>query len=268
MQRRKTVNHTRAHGKNPFFLKRGSCLTRVLLPRTALQFSALPLTALLLSALLFAACSFDYGEASDDEKNKPDIVMDNLEYVRVRGGDPLARFKAEHAERWEDRQIMEIRDFFFEQLDNGGQEINAEGRAGTATVQIGSGDISLKGGVRINIESEDIIITTGGLEWKDKDKLLIGAEEDEVFVERPDGTSFTGRGFSADIRRRGWTFLGEVKGTYVEKEDEEGDGEEDDKGDEDKQGELYKPAETSTEKTVKAETAEKPIVVFEVPQDK
>ena len=171
--------------------------------------------------VLLTACSFDYGVDSETDKDKPDIVMEKIEYVRVRKGDPLVRFHAEHAQRWEDRQTMEIESFSFEQLEDHGETVNAEGRAGTATVQIDSGDAALRGGVRINIESEDIIIKTGGLEWKDKERTLSGSAEDEVDIERSDGTSFSGRGFSADTRNRTWTFSGEVKGRYVEKEDEE-----------------------------------------------
>jgi len=173
--------------------------------------------------VFLAACSFDYSSAGDSEKNKPDIVMENIEYVRVRGGDPLVRFQAEYAERWEDRQTMELRNFSFEQMEDSGDTVNADGKAAFAVVQIGSGDISLKGGVRIRVESEDVTIRTFGLEWKDKDKILSGAAGDEVDIERSDGTSFSGRGFFADARNRTWAFSGEVKGTYVEKEDKDED---------------------------------------------
>ena len=149
--------------------------------------------------------------------------MENLEYVRVRKGDPLVRFQAEYAERWEDRQTMELRNFSFEQMEDSGDNVNAEGRAGFAVVQIGSGDISLRGGVRIRVDSEDVTMKTSELEWKDKDKILSGAAGDEVDIERSDGTYFSGKGFFADARNRTWAFSGEVKGTYVEKEDEEED---------------------------------------------
>ena len=174
----------------------------------------------LFPALFLTACTFDYSATFESDKNKPDIVMENIEYVRVRKGDPLVRFRAEYVERWEDRQTMELKSFSFEQLEDHGETVNAEGKAAAAVVQLDSGDITLSGGVRINIESEDIIIKTGGLEWKDKEKILSGAGEDEVDIERSDGTSFSGKGFSANIRSRTWTFSGEVKGRYVEKEDE------------------------------------------------
>ena len=189
--------------------------------------SNLLLFGLFLTAGIFTtSCSFDYGATGDSAKNKPDIVMENLEYVRVRKGEPLARFQAEYAERWEDRQTMELKNFSFEQFEDNGASINAEGRAGSALVQLGSGDISLKGGVRIRVDSEDVTIRTAGLEWKDKEKILSGGADDEVDIQRADGTSFAGRGFFADARNRRWSFSGEVKGTYVEKEDGEEAGDE------------------------------------------
>ena len=178
------------------------------------------LCSLLSLSLLFAACTFDYGQAGESDKTKPDIVMENIEYVRVRGGDPQARFLAEYGERWEDRRTMELKNFTFEQMEDHGETVNAEGRAGAAVVQLGSGDISLSGGVRIRVDSEDVIIHTSGLEWKDKEKILSGRPNDEVDIERSDGTSFSGVGFKADARNRTWDFTGAVKGLYVEKEEE------------------------------------------------
>jgi len=179
--------------------------------------------------LLLAACSFNYGDSSADDGNKPDIVMEKLEYVRVRGGDPKVRFQAEYAERWEESQTMALRNFTFEQFEDKGDSVNAEGRAGAATVQLKSGNISLSRGVRISIDSEDITIRTAGLEWKDKERILSGGSGDEVDVERSDGTSFQGRGFTADARNRTWVFSGEVKGSYVETENEEEAGEEEER---------------------------------------
>jgi len=172
-----------------------------------------------LCAFLLAGCSFDYGAGTGLENTRPDIVMENIEYVRVRGGDMLARFQAEYAERWEEQQLMKLRNLTFEQMEDHGETVNVEGTANVAAVQIDTGDISLSGGVRISIESEDVIIKTEELEWNDKEKTIKGGEEEEVDVRRSDGTSFTGIGFSADVRSRTWSFTGEVKGTYVEKDE-------------------------------------------------
>jgi len=174
----------------------------------------------LLCIPLLIACSFDYSAGTGLEDTRPDIVMENIEYVRVRGGDILARFQAEHAERWEERQLMELSNFTFEQMEDHGETVNVEGAAKAAVVQIDTGDISLSGGVQISIESEDITINTSELEWRDKEKAIKGGAEEEVDVKRSDGTNFTGKGFSAEIRSRTWSFTGEVKGRYVEKDEE------------------------------------------------
>ena len=179
------------------------------------------------TVLFFAGCSFDYGAGQGDGNNRPDIVMENLDYVRVRKGDLLARFHAEEAERLEERQVMILRDFSFEQMEDHGETVNVEGRAGTAEVQIVSGDISFYNGVRFNIESEDIILRATGIEWKDREKTLTGYPDDDVYIDRSDGTSFTGKGLSADIRSRKFVFSGEVSGIFVEDEEEEETGEED-----------------------------------------
>ena len=178
------------------------------------------LAFIIVTLLCVIACSFDYGSGQEEGDGKPDIVMENIKYVRVRKGNMLARFQAEYAERWEERQTMELRTFTFEQMEDGGETVNVEGKAGAALVQLESGDISLSGGVRIAIESEDVVINLAGIEWKDKEKTLTGAENDMVEVLRSDGTRFTGIGFSADIRNRRWSFSGEVKGTYVEEDED------------------------------------------------
>jgi LPS export ABC transporter protein LptC len=178
----------------------------------------------LLYAFLSIACSFDYG-AGESERSRPDIVMENIEYTRVRGGDILARFRGEHAERWEDTQIMRITNFTFEQMEDKGATVNVEGSAGAAEVQLESGDIILFDGVVIRIESEDVIIHIDRVEWKDKEKTLSGGEGERVDIQRSDGTNFTGMGVFADIRSRTWSFSGEVEGTYVEEDEEEEDNE-------------------------------------------
>ncbi|MCL2127552.1 MAG: LPS export ABC transporter periplasmic protein LptC [Treponema sp.] len=178
----------------------------------------------LLSAALIAllpSCSFDYGNQESADKSQPDIVMDNVEYVRVRSADPQARLQAERVERYEERRIMELRNFSFEQFGNRGEEVNAFGRAGSASFEIDSGDIRMDNGVRIDVESEDIAIETSWLEWKDKDRTLSGGNADEVTVYQENGTVFSGIGFQADARRRTWEFSGSVSGTYIHDDDEE-----------------------------------------------
>ena len=171
---------------------------------------------------LLGSCSFDYGDAASDQGDLPDIVMKEVEYVRVRNGNPLVRFTAESAERYEKRQTMELTNFSFEQFEHQGSDINAVGRAGTASVELDSGNVRLRDGVRLEVESEDVTLETGGLDWEDQERLLSGGETEQVDMQRSDGTNFSGWGFSADIRNRTWGFASGINGTYIwEDEDEE-----------------------------------------------
>jgi len=176
-----------------------------------------------LCSLLFANCSFDYGNSGGGDKKQADVVMENVEYVRVRSMDPQARLQAERVERYEERRVMELKNFSFEQFGNHGEEINASGRAGSALFEIDSGDIRMEDGVRIEVDSEDIAIETVKLEWKDKERTLTGGPGEEVHVFQDNGTSFTGIGFQSNARTRSWSFSDAVNGTYVHEDSDEED---------------------------------------------
>ena len=176
--------------------------------------------AVLFAATLLMSCSFDYGDRTVAERDMPDIIMENVEYVRVRSWDIQARFLAERAERFEERGLMELRNFSFEQFGNQG-EVDAFGRAGSASVELDSMDIFMADWVRLEVESEEIAIETVQLEWRDRPRILLGASNEEVHITREDGTSFAGVGFRADARQRTWEFAGAVMGTYVHEDDEE-----------------------------------------------
>jgi len=176
---------------------------------------ALFAAATALAATALAACSFDYGDRSAiGGSDAPDVVMENVDYVRVRALEMQARFTAERAERFEDRNLMELRNFYFEQFGNRG-ELDSFGRADNASLHLDSMNIFMSGGVQLEVRAEDFAIETERLEWRDQQRVLMGGSEEEVRISRDDGTSFSGVGFRADARRRTWEFSGTAGGTYV-----------------------------------------------------
>jgi len=187
--------------------------------RLSSLFSLLSVLCSLLSVL--CSCTFDYGESGSSGEEMPDLVMENVEYVRVRSADPIARFLAERAERYEKQGKMKLQNITFEQYGERGKEVNTFGRAGNASVDIDSGDIFMDRGVRIEVESEDITIETFQLEWKDEERTIASGKEDEVNIYRDNGTSFTGVGLRANARTRIWEFLGKAGGTFIHDDDEE-----------------------------------------------
>jgi LPS export ABC transporter protein LptC len=186
-------------------------------------FALVKKVAVVLSFFSLWACSFDYG-MTNLEGDYPDLLMKDTEYVRVRDGDPVVRVKAKQVERYEKRQTMELNNFSFEQFEDHGETVNAIGKAGTASMDLNSGDIQLGGKVTISVDSEDLIIETDTIEWKDRDRALSGKEDTKVDIYRSDGTSFSGKGFSANLRSRTWTFSGDVEGIYIHDEEKDGEG--------------------------------------------
>jgi len=170
--------------------------------------------------LITVSCTFDYGETESSENDQPDLIMINVEYIRVRSADPIARVYAERAERYEKKGVMKLENFTFEQYGEKGSEVNTMGSAGNASVDINSGDISMSDGVRLEVESEDIIIETNQLDWKDETHILSTGNEDEVNIYRENGTHFIGIGLTADARNRTFEFSGDVSGTYIQEDDE------------------------------------------------
>ena len=171
-------------------------------------------------SILFASCSFDYGQSGDKESETPDLVMENVEYVRVRSADPIARFHAERAERYEKQGVMKLSNFTFEQYGERGEEVNAYGTAGFASIEIESGNVFMDEGVLIEVESEDIILETKQLDWKDEPRTLSTPPTNEVHIYQDSGTSFTGIGLRVDARNRTYEFTGNVFGIFISTDDE------------------------------------------------
>ena len=170
---------------------------------------------------LVSACTFDYGETGEIEKETPDLIMQNVEYVRIRSSDPIARFQAERAERYEKQGVMKLHNFSFEQYGEKGEEVNATGKAGYASVELESVDVYMDNGVNIEVESEDIIMETKQLEWKDEARTLSSGPENEVNIYQKSGTHFVGIGLFVETRSRMLEFSGKVHGTFISDEEEE-----------------------------------------------
>jgi len=170
---------------------------------------------------IFLGCSFDYGESESSGEEQPGLVMEDVEYVRVRSADPRAKFQAEHAERYEKQGVMRIQNLTFEQYGSSGAEVNAHGNAGYASVEIQTGDIFMDRNVKIDVETDDITIETYQLEWRDKPHVLSTPEENEVNIFQDNGTNFIGTGLYVETRSRQWEFKGYVNGLFVHEDDEE-----------------------------------------------
>jgi LPS export ABC transporter protein LptC len=171
----------------------------------------------------FAACSFDY-DLNEEAANGPDIIMRDIDYVRMVNANPFVQFKAEEARQYAKNHSMEMDTFSFEQFNSipsGSEqkpEVNVRGEGVSAKIQTDTGNVNISGGVSIDVLSEEISIKTPTLIWQNEERLLKAPEY--VELSKSDGTKISGRNFTADTRKRSWQFESDIKGEIVEAEDE------------------------------------------------
>lgn len=190
-------------------------------PSSRASQSAAALAAL--ACILFPGCSFDYGALSDEGSSTiPDLIMTDVEYVRVQDGKPVVRLQAEKISRYDKEKRMEVEFPRFAQYASDGSE-GARGGASSATVDTESGDVVLSGGVVMSVPEEDVLLETERLDWLDKDRILSGAAGFPLLVKRGDGSSLSGPGFRVDSRSKRWSFSGAVSGIYVDDADKADD---------------------------------------------
>jgi LPS export ABC transporter protein LptC len=183
--------------------------------------------ALLFIPLFFLyACSFNYDNQTANE-DQPNLILNNVEYVRIESGNPSVKLDAEEVRRYENKQLMEIDTLSFEQfsrapaLSENLPEVNAQGSAGSARIEIDTQNLSMKGGVEMEVISEDMKIVTSEISWLDSEHQLDAPGK--VEITKSDGTALTGTGFTADIRRKSFEFASDVEGVTIDKDDDEKD---------------------------------------------
>jgi len=115
-------------------------------------FSYCVLFCLLASIFTNISCTFDYGDKESFGDDHPDLIMENVEYMRVRSASPLAKLQAERVERYEKQNLIKLQNTTFEQYDEQGKEVNISGKTGNATVEIDTGNIFMDSNVRIEVK--------------------------------------------------------------------------------------------------------------------
>jgi len=177
---------------------------------------------IIVMALFTAACSFDYDTQTGDNED-PDLIMTYAEYVRIENSNPIFKVDADEVRRYEAKHAMEMDNFAFEQY-NAAQEdsekipdVNVRGFAGKARVETDTNNFSMSRGVYLEVNSEDVVLETGDISWKDKERLLNAPGK--LSVTRSNGTTLAGVGFTVDARKRSWEFESDVEGSIVDDDD-------------------------------------------------
>jgi hypothetical protein len=170
--------------------------------------------------LMLISCTFKYGEEGEPEE-RARLAMIGTEYTRMIAGEMEAKVFAGLAERWDDREMFVLEDFYFEYYGGNEKELDTTGGAGKGTFDLTTNDMVLFNGVFIRVASEEMEIGADKLFWNDKDKMLTAAENEDVYVKREDGSQMRGKGFWAYSVTKSWAFEEGGSGMYVYEEKEE-----------------------------------------------
>jgi LPS export ABC transporter protein LptC len=183
------------------------------------------LPPLLLLSLFFAllfGCSFDYEEAriaEDLAEEVPETVIIDFSRTRIDGGRPKFEISGSRAATYGKRMETEVEELLFREFGEDG-DVTTEGRADRILISSETEDADIEGNIRFYHAEEETGIEAESLSWNNGERILTG-EEGKVTVSKKSGSTLTGEGFRADLRRKRIEFSGGARGSWVEEEDEE-----------------------------------------------
>lgn len=171
----------------------------------------------LLCCLTVLSCSFDYGADLDDDSlldSTPSLHMVNLRHMVVREGKTIMVIEAGEVKVFDRQNRREMQTIRFFQYDSDG-ELSAEGRAVRAVQDIQTEDVTFEGTVVVDIIKDEISIEAPWLQWKSSTKQFLGKPEEQIVLNRKNGTRIEGRGMILDTLERSLSFTGGISGTIT-----------------------------------------------------
>ena len=163
----------------------------------------------------------DYEDASvaeDLSEDIPNTVLFNVSHTIVVDGIPKYRIHAQQAETYEKKKQTILREVLFRELNQKG-EVITEGWVDSIVYFTDSEDAQMNGNIEFYSATEETRIEAESLSWENKQKILTGAPEETVYLEREAGSNVRGKGFQAELNKKSLRFAGEVEGEFVEEEE-------------------------------------------------
>ena len=188
----------------------GSSLSRGLRPLRR----ALPAFALI---ALMAGGSIDYKGADTETQTTegiPDTVAVNVRHRVWKDGHLTLQMQSSRAESYNTKNQTILSDAQFTTYDDKGKP-STEGNAKTVVYHTDTENAEISGGVHVHSTSEEGDVTAQSMSWENKTHTLTAPPREAVTLQKDDGTTLRGTGFTGNFLRRELTFSGPVQGTYV-----------------------------------------------------
>jgi len=183
--------------------------------------NAYPLLCFLI--LLLSNCTLDYNDP--DVKAQladtiPETILYNITQIKVKNGNISSKIEAEKIETFKNKNIMYITKLHYMEIGKTGAIIT-EGWADQATYYTDTENAEISGNIYFYSREEEAGVRANYLNWDNQKKILTSGSKEKVTVSRDDGSYVEGSGFSTDFKLKEITFSGDVKGIYIDEEQEE-----------------------------------------------
>lgn len=168
-------------------------------------------------AVGLGACSLDYRPAQVEGErleSVPETVLVEAQLVIVRSEARRFEVRAARVEHYPERKQQTFDRFEFRETDAAGRPLSA-GSADHAIYHTDRDDVEMSGTIQFHSQQQEAGIYADWLYWDDAERVLSGAPDGLVRVERDGGSTISGYGFRADMRSSTVEFAEQVTGTLV-----------------------------------------------------
>ena len=172
------------------------------------------------SAAVLASCSLDYAQsqlATELSREIPDTVLTGVSHTVVRNNVVRFRIGAERVEAFAGEKRQYLYGVTFTEYDSTGA-VRTDGTADHADFQTDTEDVALTGNLRFYSVPDEAWLEAEYLYWDSEERQLTSRPEESVSLEKGDGTTIVGRGFTAEMDESLIIFSGGVRGIIVEEE--------------------------------------------------
>jgi LPS export ABC transporter protein LptC len=179
--------------------------------------------AVIAFVLAVCACSFDYGDVKLEDnlsEETPNSILLNFQHTVVENGKILFRLNALKASIYDTLKETRLTNVSFAEYDPETGAAVTSGRATSAIFFSESENAELSGDISFYSKRNEAGLEGGYLYWDNSKKTLEGRRDRLISILKDDGSIVKGEGFSANAKKRTFSFSGRTSGVLITKDDE------------------------------------------------
>jgi LPS export ABC transporter protein LptC len=171
--------------------------------------------------VICTSCSLDYQDNQGTQELSdqiPEVIFTGFSHTAVKESKLVFTLEAEEAQLFQKQKRTVMTGVRFRQYDDNGK-ISIEGHANRAVYFTDTENAEIYGAVFFRSNQEEITMYAESLFWDHQQRMLTANAGEAVRIVKDDGSSISGRGFSADARKKSINYSSGVQGTYVHEDE-------------------------------------------------